>query len=44
MREIAEMFVPKAMYGAVPVRLLPPTRVLTGLAGGAPPRASASSG
>jgi len=33
MREIAEMFVPKAMYGAVPVRLLPPTRVLTGLAG-----------
>jgi hypothetical protein len=33
MREIAEMFVPKAMYGAVPVRLLPPTRVLTTAAG-----------
>lgn len=33
MREIAEMFVPKAMYGQVPVRMMPPVRTLTGLAG-----------
>jgi hypothetical protein len=33
MREIAEMFVPKSMYAAVPVRMLPPVRTLTGLAG-----------
>jgi len=33
MREIAEMFVPKSMYGTLPVRMLPPTRMATGLAG-----------
>ena len=33
MREIAEMFVPRSMYAAVPVRMLPPVRTLTGLAG-----------
>ena len=33
MREIAEMFVPKSMYSVLPVRMLPPTRMATGLAG-----------
>lgn len=33
MREIAEMFVPKSMYRQLPVRMLPPTRTLTSLAG-----------
>ena len=32
MREIAEMFVPKSMYSVLPVRMLPPTRMATGLA------------
>ncbi|MDB9925085.1 hypothetical protein OAD67_02365 [bacterium] len=33
MREIAEMFVPKSMYHVVPVRMMPPVKTLTGLAG-----------
>jgi hypothetical protein len=33
MREIAEMFIPKSMYRHVPVRLMPATRTMTGLAG-----------
>ena len=33
MREIAEMFIPKSMYNVVPVRMMPPVKTLTGLAG-----------
>ena len=33
MREIAEMFVPKAMYKQIPVKMIPPVSTVTTLAG-----------